>query len=46
VYNKSDLVSELPRTADSKGVLVSAATGDGLGDLIDDIVQRVSPVRV
>jgi len=46
VYNKSDLVSELPRTADSKDVLVSAATGDGLGDLIDDIVQRVSPVRV
>jgi GTP-binding protein HflX len=43
VYNKSDLLEGPAPEGDS---LVSAATGEGLTGLVDDIVQRVTPVRI
>src|SRR5262249_34033660 len=45
VYNKIDLLHG-STTIPPDGVLVSAATSEGLPDLIDKIVQQVSPVRV
>src|SRR6516225_3755714 len=43
VFNKIDLISEL-RPED--GSLVSAATGEGLTGVVDEIVQHVTPVRI
>jgi GTP-binding protein HflX len=43
VYNKSDL---LDGNAPENGLLVSAATGEGLTGLVEEIVQYVSPVRI
>src|SRR5689334_5248963 len=43
VYNKADL---LDAAAPDDGVLVSATAGDGLNELVEKIVQQVSPVRV
>jgi GTP-binding protein HflX len=43
VYNKSDLLNG---PAPEEGTLVSAATGEGLTELVDEIVHHVSPVRV
>jgi GTP-binding protein HflX len=43
VYNKADL---LDGAAPDDGVLVSATAGDGLNELVEKIVQQVSPVRV
>jgi GTP-binding protein HflX len=43
VYNKSDL---LDGSAPEDGSLVSAATGEGLTGLVDEIVQHVTPVRI
>jgi GTP-binding protein HflX len=43
VYNKADLLNAV---APEDGVLVSATAGDGLNELLDKIVQHVSPVRV
>jgi 50S ribosomal subunit-associated GTPase HflX len=49
VYNKADLLVGLPAD-DSRlpegGLLVSAATGEGLEHLLSEIVDHVSPVRV
>jgi GTP-binding protein HflX len=49
VYNKADLLdpehnSRLP--VSEEGLVVSAVTGDGLGRLVSEIVNHVSPVRV
>jgi len=44
VYNKMDLLpsgQEVP-----EGILVSAATGEGLDDLVSEVLQHVSPIRV
>jgi GTPase len=43
VYNKADL---LDTVAPDDGVLVSATAGNGLNELVEKIVQHVSPVRV
>jgi len=43
VYNKADLLDSV---APDDGVLVSATVGDGLNELVAQIVQQVSPVRV
>jgi GTP-binding protein HflX len=43
VYNKADLWNA---AAPEDGVLVSATAGVGLNELVDKIVQHVSPVRV
>jgi GTP-binding protein HflX len=43
VYNKADLLND---AAPEDGVLVSATAGEGLNELVDKIVQQVSPVRV
>jgi len=42
VYNKVDLMPD----ARGDGILVSAITGKGLDQLVEQIVQHVSPVRV
>jgi GTPase len=42
VYNKSDL---LEGSAPEDGSLVSAAAGEGLTELVDEIVHNVTPVR-
>jgi GTP-binding protein HflX len=41
VYNKIDLVPDLS----CDGICVSAVTGEGLEDLVSEIVHQVSPVR-
>jgi GTPase len=50
VYNKADLVSKLRPSPnplpEGEGFWVSAVTGDGLDRLVQEIVQRVSPVAV
>jgi GTPase len=44
VYNKADLLHDQPVPDD--GILISAAAGVGLDNLISEIVDHVSPVRV
>jgi GTP-binding protein HflX len=47
VYNKADLLSdEDDDEIDEEGLLVSAVTGEGLEELVEEIVQHVTPVRV
>jgi GTP-binding protein HflX len=52
VYNKADLLAGLPADAyprpfeEGEGLLVSAATGEGLDHLLSEIVHNVSLVRV
>jgi GTP-binding protein HflX len=45
VYNKADLVPA-GSGIDEDAILVSAATGEGLDELVEEIVQQVSSVRV
>jgi GTP-binding protein HflX len=46
VYNKSDLLNAGTKPAATDALLVSAVTGDGLENLLKEIVQHVNPVRV
>jgi GTP-binding protein HflX len=43
VYNKADLLED---PAPGGGILISAVTGEGLNELLEEIVQNVTPVRV
>jgi GTP-binding protein HflX len=43
VYNKADLLED---PAPRGGILISAVTGEGLNELLEEIVQNVTPVRV
>jgi 50S ribosomal subunit-associated GTPase HflX len=48
VYNKADLMADddIDEAEDEDLVLVSAVSGEGLDELVEEIVQHVSPVRV
>jgi GTP-binding protein HflX len=43
VYNKADLLED---PAPKDGVLISAVTGTGLNELLEEIVQNLTPARV
>ncbi len=46
VYNKADLLSDSSFKPGDGEFLVSAETGQGLDELVEQIVQQVAPVRV
>src|SRR5262249_23067688 len=46
VYNKADLLVSGDPEDLSQHILVSAATGEGLENLVSEVVHHVSPVRV
>ena len=45
VLNKSDLLNESPTVVDDESMFVSAATGDGIDRLIDEIALQIVPTE-